>query len=157
MTVTTRTRRPGRRSRRWAVVTAAACLLTVGTAVPAQAVHTDGLFANLNGAKEVPGPGDPDGAGAAIVTLYPRLGRVCAKISLTRIEAPMAAHIHDGEFGVAGPVVVDLTGSVTGGPRCVDGVSKALIRDIRDRPRHYYVNVHNAPYPAGAVRGQLRG
>ena len=156
MTVT-RAARVGRRSRRWAVVTAAAGLLAVGTAVPAHAVHDDGLFANLNGAKEVPGPGDPDGRGAAIVTLYPRAGMVCAKISLRAIGAPMAAHIHEGRFDESGPVVVDLTGSVTGGENCARGVDKALIRDIRMHPRRYYVNVHNEEYPAGAVRGQLRG
>lgn len=156
MTVT-RTATVRRRSRRYAVVAAAACLLTVGAAAPAQAAPSDGLFANLNGAKEVPGPGDADGRGAAIVSLYPRLGRVCAKISVTNIETPMAAHIHAGTFDVAGPVVVDLTGSVTGGANCVDGVDPALIRDIRQRPRHYYVNVHNAPFPGGAIRGQLRG
>ena len=153
---TTNTSALGRRAR-WAVTTAA-CLLAVGAAaVPASAAGGDGLFANLNGAKEVPGPGDPDGAGAAIVTLYPRLGRVCARISVARVDTPVAAHIHDGSFGVAGPVVVDLTGSVTGGARCVDGVSSALIRDIRMHPRQYYVNVHTAAYPGGAVRGQLHG
>ena len=149
-------RRPRRRGL-WAVATAAACLLTVGVAVPASATHGDGLFANLKGAKEVPGPGDPDGAGAAIVNLYPRAGKVCANISVTRIDAPVAAHIHVGRFDEAGPVVVDLTGSVTGGARCVTGVDADLIRDIRSHPWRYYVNVHNAPYPGGAVRGQLRG
>ena len=153
---TTGTPARGRRVR-WAVATTAACLLTVGTAVPASAAGGDGFFANLNGAKEVPGPGDPDGAGAAIVRLYPRLGRVCAQISVTKIQTPLAAHIHEGRFDEAGPVVVDLTGSVTGGARCVDGVPEALIRDIREHPRRYYVNVHNESYPGGAVRGQLRG
>ena len=148
--------RPGRR-RRWALATAAACLLTTGAAVPASATHGDGKFANLNGAKEVPGPGDPDGAGAAIVSLYPMAGKVCARISVTKIETPMAAHIHEGRFDESGPVVVDLTGSVTGGARCATGVDPDLIRDIRSHPRRYYVNVHNMPYPAGAIRGQLRG
>ena len=57
----------------------------------------------------------------------------------------------------SGAVVVDLTGSVTGGARCVSGVDEDLVRAIRRHPWRYYVNVHNAPYPGGAVRGQLRG
>jgi hypothetical protein len=32
---------------------------------------------------------------------------------------------------------------------------KDLIKDIRQNPENYYVNVHNAAFPGGAVRGQL--
>ena len=153
---TTGTSARGRRGR-WALATAAVCLMTMGAAAPASATaDTDGLFANLKGAKEVPGPGDPDGAGAAIVDLYPARGKVCARISVARIDAPVAAHIHVGRSDEAGPVVIDLTGSVTGGARCVSGVDESLVRAIRSHPWRYYVNVHNAPYPGGAVRGQLR-
>ena len=53
-------------------------------------------------------------------------------------------------------MVIDLTSAVTGGARCVSGVDPALIREIRAHPGRYYVNVHNAEYPGGAVRGQLR-
>jgi hypothetical protein len=30
-----------------------------------------------------------------------------------------------------------------------------LIKAIIQSPQEYYVNVHNAEYPAGALRGQL--
>ncbi len=145
-----------RRPRRVGAALAAStvCLLALGSATPALA--SGGVFANLDGANEVPGPGDPDGAGAAIVTLYPRTGKICAKVSVARIGEPVAGHIHAGRAGVAGPVVVTLTG-VTGGPQCTDGVNKALVRAIRDHPARFYVNVHTAAYPEGAVRGQLQG
>ncbi len=109
------------------------------------------LTANLAGANEVPGPGDADGSGTAHVTLNQGQGEVCWSIEVADISAPLAAHIHFGEAGVAGGVAVAL--SPTSG--CVDGVDEGLIKDIRQNPHRYYVNVHNSDFPPGAVRGQL--
>jgi hypothetical protein len=117
------------------------------------------LWASLSGANEVPGPGDPDGSGWASVTLNQGSGEVCFSISVADITLPATgAHIHVGEAGVAGGVVVpltppDATGTSSG---CVADVDADLIKDIRKNPEAYYVNVHNADYPAGAVRGQLQ-
>jgi hypothetical protein len=39
---------------------------------------------------------------------------------------------------------------------CVtEGVTSELLAEIAADPAGYYVNVHNATFPAGAVRGQL--
>lgn len=109
----------------------------------------------LSGANEVPGPGDPDGTGTAHITLNQGQGEVCFDITVANIDAAIGGHIHVGTSDVAGPVVVNLLGStpsVLSG--CVDA-DKDLIKDIRQNPEDYYVNVHTAPFPAGAVRGQL--
>jgi hypothetical protein len=95
--------------------------------------------------------GDADGTGSATVRLRPGVGRVCAAITWSKIEAPFAAHIHRRSDGF---VVVDLTGSVTGGPKCTTAKRRLILR-IANRPRRYYVNVHNDPYPAGAIQGTL--
>ena len=79
-------------------------------------------------------------------------GRVCATITWANIQAPQAAHIHKQSNG---EIVVDLTGAVTGGRRCTAGVSSRLVAKIVAHPRRYYVNVHNATYPAGAIQGTL--
>ena len=133
-------------SRAAAVIGAALLLLpaTTASAVPATSRATV-LHAHLAPS------GDADGTGSATVRLRPAVRRVCATISWSRIRTPFAAHIHRHSDD---QVVVDLTGSVTGGARCVRA-PRALIRAIAARPGRYYLNVHNATYPAGAVEGTL--
>ena len=41
------------------------------------------------------------------------------------------------------------------GPTCLTDLDKNLLKDIIRNPENYYVNVHNTPFPTGAVRGQL--
>ena len=112
------------------------------------------LSTPMSGANEVPGPGDPDGSGSAHVTLNQGQGEVCFELEVDNIATPTAAHIHVGGGDVAGPVVVNLAIDVNGLDGCVDA-SPELIKAIRQNPEGYYVNVHNADFPAGAVRGQL--
>jgi hypothetical protein len=112
---------------------------------------------NLTGAAELPGPGDPDGSGQAHLTLNHTTGEVCWEIRVKRITLPAtAAHIHVGSADVAGPVVVHL--SPPDESRQSSGCTTAdtaLVKAIISNPSAYYVNVHNADFPAGAVRGQL--
>ncbi|KQW46907.1 hypothetical protein ASC77_17050 [Nocardioides sp. Root1257] len=96
--------------------------------------------------------GDPDGSGQAHFTFDKARGRVCATVEWRRIQRPDAAHIHRVSDG---SIVVDLAGSVTGGPRCATGVPARTIRQILRHPRQYYFNVHNPTYPAGAIQGTL--
>ena len=116
------------------------------------------LAAQLTGAAEVPGPGDPDGTGVASLRLNQGQQTICYRITVTGIVLPAAAaHIHVAPAGVAGPVVVTLGAPAANGiaEGCVTGVDASLIKAIRKDPASYYVNVHNGVYPAGAVRGQL--
>jgi CHRD domain len=72
----------------------------------------------------------------------------------------VAAHIHVAPPGDPGPIVVPLfegafagTDSASG---CVEDVDAGLIKDIRQDPAAYYVNVHSTPgFEGGAIRGQL--
>lgn len=99
----------------------------------------------------VPNQGDLDGTGSASLTVNPGLGQVCWTITVDGVEPITAAHIHVGDATVPGPVVVPLM-PYTGG--CTD-VDRELALAIMHDPAGYYVNVHNATYPAGALRGQL--
>jgi len=89
-----------------------------------------------------------------VVRLRPADRKACAYANYDRIRQPKAAHIHRGVAGVAGDVVIDFTGAVTGGRNCVQAPRK-LIHRILDHPRRFYFNIHNIPYPEGAIRGQL--
>jgi hypothetical protein len=127
----------------------------------------DQLTARLLGGNEVP-PADPDGRGLAFVDTGRT--RVCFALAWTGIGAPIFAHIHSGVAGVNGPVVVlffdvpepagsppaALPDTINAAAGCVGGQSPALLRDIRQHPSAYYVNIHTAAFPGGAIRGQLR-
>lgn len=110
----------------------------------------------LSGSNEVPGPGDPDGSGEVTLQLNPGLQQICFQLTVSDIAAATASHIHKAPAGVAGPVVVPLTPPPTSGSssNCLS-VDRDLILDIIQHPEEYYVNVHNADFPAGAIRGQL--
>jgi len=112
------------------------------------------FLASLTGSQEVPGPGDTDGTGTAAVTIDAVTGEVCADLRVAGIDTPTAAHIHRGATGVAGPVVVTLNIPNPTSATCV-AAGTTLAAEIAAAPAAFYVNVHNAAFPAGAVRGQL--
>jgi hypothetical protein len=115
------------------------------------------LVARMNGANEVPGPGDADGTGRA--WLYADNGQACYTITWRDIAAPKAAHIHRGDRGVAGPVVVTLFDTEQSGRRaeyCTSDYDADVAAAVIAHPEQYYVNLHNEAYPGGAIRGQLR-
>jgi hypothetical protein len=109
----------------------------------------------LSGSTEVPGPGDPDGSGYFSMTLNQGQGTISYELYADDIEMPTGAHIHIGAAGAAGGIVVPLTPPVGGMSMGVLEVEPSLIKAIRQNPSAYYVNVHNATYPRGAIRGQL--
>jgi hypothetical protein len=108
----------------------------------------------MTGAQEVP-PADPDGVGTASFTFNPGLGQVCYELTAENIEPATAAHIHIAPPGSPGPVVIPLIPPTDGSSSGCASADRALILNIIQNPDAYYVNVHNAIYPAGAIRAQL--
>jgi hypothetical protein len=138
------------------VLVLVALLTLVGSAVADNGGRR--FSTTLTGAAEVPGPGDPDGSGTAVIRLNPGQEEVCWEITVSNITLPATgAHIHVGTATEFGPVVVGLippgvSGSSSGCTSADQDLIKAIIRN----PENYYVNVHTVPlYAAGAVRGQL--
>jgi len=112
-------------------------------------------MAKLTGAAEVPGPGDTKGSGTMQLTFNPDKGEVCYELTVTNIEEATAAHIHEGAAGKEGPVKVPLDAPKTGSAKGCKTVDAAVVKAIMQNPADYYVNIHNAAFPKGAIRGQL--
>jgi hypothetical protein len=111
------------------------------------------LEANLTGEQEVPGPGDPNGSGHAVLKVFKT--KVCYTLEVRRIAPATAAHIHLGLRGEAGPVVAPLEPPTDGSSNACVQIPRALSLELIEHPARYYVNVHNDPFPDGAIRGQL--
>ncbi len=109
---------------------------------------------DLQGEVEVP-PGDLDGTGTFTLFVNPGQKRVCYELTLAGIDAPTAAHIHKAPAGAAAPPAIPLpTPPLGSSSACVDVTSRVAAQIIA-KPEQYYYNVHNATFPAGALRGQL--
>ena len=79
-------------------------------------------------------------------------------------------HIHNGDAGVNGPIVID-TG-INGTNRAITGVTRgnifriveidgtstnalATLTGLMNDPTQYYINMHTTVYPGGVIRGQF--
>lgn len=133
---------------------AAAMLLSIAVAGTALGGGRP-ISVSMTGAAERPGPGDPDGTGTAIFTFNQGEGEVCFWLSVANIAPASAAHIHIAPVTDPGPVVIPLTPPTSGTSSGCVSADPELIKAIRQHPENYYVNVHNADFPGGAVRAQL--
>jgi|SRR5687767_13945435 hypothetical protein len=103
----------------------------------------------------VPNQGDLDGEGTAHLTLNQGQGEICYELTVSGIAPAGAAHIHVGASTTTGPIVVHFAAPTNGFSSGCTSVDPELIKAIRQNPENYYVNVHNAEFPGGALRGQL--
>ena len=117
------------------------------------------LVAKLTGANAHAHAGDH---GNVVVRLNAKTLKVCwsySNLKLTPLGAasatPTASHIHTGAAGVNGGVLVPFGATSFVRSGCTT-TTKAIIDGILANPSGYYVNVHNASYPGGAIRGQLK-
>ena len=112
------------------------------------------VSAKLKGSNEAPVKGDLNGKGLAVIHFNGAKGTTCWDFKgVSGIAKPTAAHIHKGKKGASGPIVIAF-GTSYKASGCVKS-AKSTIEKIETNPNAYYVNIHNARYPAGALRGQL--
>jgi hypothetical protein len=129
---------------------------TVTSGLPTGRAAEVPYTATLIGEAEVPGPGAADGLGSAAVVVDPTLGQVCYALHVVNIAPATGAHIHEGRAGESGPVVIPFEAPSGGNSSgCVRDLDRGLLARLVENPAAFYVNVHNADFPQGAVRGQL--
>lgn len=121
----------------------------------AAAAATLTFVVGLTGQQEVdasgnPGQGDPDGFGVATLTIDDVAMTISWLIQVANIDTVAAAHIHNAAVGFNGPIRVDFSGQLSG-----SGLVDADLAGVVADPSQWYVNVHNASFPAGAIRGQM--
>jgi hypothetical protein len=156
---------------------ATACVLPGATTEDEAVVGA--LRAALSGDAEVPGPGDPDGSGAAHFTSSIDEESLCVALTVEKLGSIGAAHLHRASIGLRGPVVLDLNFHTIlpapcgvaaagrerpGSPSCewprqefrrCLAVTQELLRAIHGAPEQFYISVHTQEFPDGAVRGQI--
>lgn len=113
--------------------------------------------------------GDPNGRGEVYVFGIDGDSKtLCYVLTVDKIAPATAAHIHRGADGTNGPVVANLARPTDGnsadclteGEILMSGApafpgNQVTVAQILADPAAFYVNVHNADYPGGAIRAQL--
>ena len=121
--------------------------------------------ATLSGAREVPAV---QTAATGVATFNRAGNRVTYTVSASGFTTPLTVgHVHIGDVGVIGPVIVpftivaqsgtvasgsiDLSAPITQGNITISGDS---LRTLFESGKSY-VNLHTAAYPGGEIRGQI--
>jgi hypothetical protein len=136
--------------------------LTLAGAAVAAKPPAKTFVAVLSAAEEVPPCAPATNAARGVFVAHvvdEATGTVRWKLVANNLPGDVvAAHIHIGARGVAGPVV-QATPPTPGAENGVIGSGSfsnpALVAAMRADPGAYYVNVHSTVCPPGAVRGQF--
>jgi hypothetical protein len=124
---------------------------------------------NANGIKEVNisgvPAGDPDGTATGTILVDDGTGGTTGfavfNLTLANLDTPFSAH----HFHMAPPTTTGAVFLGFGNPETirtgnqiagtVSGLSSSLIDSVFANPTAFYYNLHNTPFPGGAVRDQL--
>ncbi len=130
---------------------ATVALAVVGLAVGGGATK---LTATLDTKSEVPAVTGVAGTGKFTGTL--RGNKLSWSLTFSGLSGPaLAAHVHLGKPGQAGPVAIPLCGPCTSGAK---GTAKANAQALKAiRAGAAYVNVHTQANQGGEIRGQIAG
>jgi hypothetical protein len=130
--------------------------------------ENDKYFTPLTGMEEVP-PVNTNSTGIALFDLLNNY--LNFKVNVTMLENIKSAHIHLGEFGQNGEIIVSILNSsspinihngtlVKGQLTATDLVGSLKGKTINDLVKLFnntktYLNIHTKHYPNGEIRGQI--
>lgn len=115
------------------------------------------ISARLDGSQEVPAV-STNAAGVASFVINATRDSICVNISVTGLSGPITgAHVHEGDMGVSGPVLINLSSFVNGNRimTVLTGTAVSTANISKFLSGKFYVNVHTAANPNGEIRGQL--
>jgi CHRD domain len=136
----------------------AIAIVVAGSAVARTSADRTNMRSLLTAADEVPAPrGDVSAARGTFTAAGERTATGATlqwRLTFSNLSGnAVAAHIHTGAKGVAGPVSVALCGPCTSGATGTATLDEALLTTIQSGGA--YVNVHTPTNPAGEIRAQL--
>ena len=109
--------------------------------------------ASLSGDQELV-PTLTGGVGTGTLTVSSLLNAVAGGITINGLSAT-AAHIHQGEVGANGPIIVELTQSAPGVWSVPAGATLTQAQTEAFASGGLYFNAHTPENPGGEIRGQI--
>ncbi|MHB1920689.1 MAG: CHRD domain-containing protein [Chitinophagaceae bacterium] len=117
-------------------------------------VHFQGT---MSGSNETPSNGSP--ATGTVNAYYNTQTKIMTyTLNWSNLTStPVAMHFHEGPIGVAGGVIIGITGFPATISGTVSGTSSALTisEDSALLTGDVYANIHTTNYPGGEIRAQL--
>ena len=140
----------------------AALVAAVAVASSTSAQAQTSFISVLNGAQEAPTPVSTPAFGNGTVLLNAARTQITINLTFRGLLAPITiAHIHNGAFGIGGPVILDIRSLITTTNEGSDGsivngtlnVTAAQAEVLLSG--NGYFNVHTSRFPGGEIRGQI--
>src|SRR5580704_261050 len=128
-------------------------LAAAAFAVASAVAFSADVKVNLTGAQETP-PVTTSATGSGTITIGADKS-VSGSVKTTGIEG-VAAHIHTGAVGQAGPPIIPLTKGADGSWTVKEGAKLTDEQYAAFKAGNLYVNVHSAANKGGEIRGQLK-
>ena len=110
-------------------------------------------FASLDGTQETPATGS-SAAGSGVLSVNPISGEAFGTL-LSEGLTGVAAHVHEGDVGVSGPVLLPLASGAAGAWNMPSGSLLTSAQVTSYLAGGLYGNVHSAAFPSGEIRGQF--
>ena len=140
----------------------AALVAAVAVASSTSAQAQTSFISFLNGAQEAPAPVSTPAFGNGTVLLNAARTQITINLTFQGLLAPITiAHIHNGAFGVGGPVILDIRELITTSNMGTAGTIVNATLNVNAVQAQVllagngYFNIHTERFGGGEIRGQI--